>query len=78
MRGATMASETATAQTIKNQWGTLRFKRMQREIQRYCRDSHCNNAGDCGREVRADNVCEMTGLQYMTDEQKQQAQQMLE
>jgi hypothetical protein len=24
MRGATMASETATAQTIKNQWGTLR------------------------------------------------------
>lgn len=38
LRGATQASETATAQTIKNQWGTLRLKRARAEVARYVRD----------------------------------------
>lgn len=38
LRGSSVASETATAQNIKNQWGTLRLKRSQKEVQRYCRD----------------------------------------
>ena len=38
LRGTTQASETATAQTIKNQWGTLRLKRAQAEVARYVRD----------------------------------------
>ncbi len=38
IRGSTVASETATAQQIKNKWGTLRIQRMQYEVQRYIRD----------------------------------------
>jgi hypothetical protein len=77
MRGATMASETATAQTIKNQWGTLRLKRMQREIQRYCRDSIAIILEIAAGKFEQTTFARMTGLQYMTDEQKAQAQQML-
>jgi hypothetical protein len=38
MRGQTNASETLGAQEIKPTWGTLRLKRLQREVQRYSRD----------------------------------------
>lgn len=38
VRGASNARETATAQQIKAQFGTIRLQRMQREFQRYCRD----------------------------------------
>lgn len=38
LRGASVASETATAQNIKNQWGTLRLKRMQKRVAKYACD----------------------------------------
>jgi hypothetical protein len=38
VRGASEASETATAQQIKTQWGSLRIKKMQRLIERQVRD----------------------------------------
>jgi len=38
MRGSSAASETLGAQQIKQSWGTLRLKRLQREVQRYARD----------------------------------------
>src|SRR6185295_1686636 len=38
LRGASQASETATAQNIKQQWGSLRIQHKQQEIQRYARD----------------------------------------
>ncbi|WP_312809339.1 hypothetical protein [Agrobacterium cavarae] len=38
VRGASAASETATAQQIKSQWGSLRIQRMQRMMERYARD----------------------------------------
>ena len=38
VRGASHASETATAQSIKSQWGSLRIQRMQAEVQRFARD----------------------------------------
>jgi hypothetical protein len=38
IRGHGMASETATAQNIKTQWGSLRIKKMQRLIERQVRD----------------------------------------
>ena len=38
MRGASMASETATAQRIKSQWGSLRVQDLQRDVQRYAKD----------------------------------------
>jgi hypothetical protein len=38
LRGASEAQETATAQSIKQQWGSLRIQYKQNEIQRYVRD----------------------------------------
>jgi hypothetical protein len=38
LRGATQASETARAQEIKNQWGSLRIKRSQKNVMEFCRD----------------------------------------
>lgn len=38
VRGASDASETATAQQIKSQWGGLRIKDRQKEVQRFIRD----------------------------------------
>lgn len=38
IRGATMASETATAQQIKANYASIRLQRMQHEVQRYVRD----------------------------------------
>jgi hypothetical protein len=38
IRGASKASETATAQRIKGNFATLRLNEMQREVARFCRD----------------------------------------
>lgn len=38
LRGTSNPNETATAQQIKSQWGSLRIKRMQKDIARYLRD----------------------------------------
>lgn len=37
-RGSTDPNETAKAQQIKNQWGSLRVKRAQRDVQEFCRE----------------------------------------
>jgi len=38
LRGSTKSSETATAQSIKAQWGSQRLQKRQAEVQRYARD----------------------------------------
>jgi hypothetical protein len=38
VRGQSVASETATAQNIKNQWGSLRIQKLQADVQRFARD----------------------------------------
>lgn len=73
MRGSSQASETLGAQEIKNQWGTLRLKRVQKEVMRYVRD--------CLRimtEIGVTNLSQktiqaMTGLPYPTAQDKQAA-----
>lgn len=74
LRGSTVASETATAQQLKAQWGTLRLKRMQREVQRYARDILRLTL-----EIAADRFGEktwagMTGLPFATEQEVLQAQ----
>ncbi|MFO0449400.1 MAG: hypothetical protein ACK52I_12215 [Pseudomonadota bacterium] len=48
LRGQTAASETATAQQIKAQWGSIRVRDRQQEVARWCRDAI---------EIMADVVC---------------------
>lgn len=48
LRGSTAASETATAQQIKAQWGSIRVRDRQQEVARFCREA---------MEIMADVVC---------------------
>jgi len=78
LRGASQASETATAQNIKNQWGTLRLKRMQKLVMRFVRDSLRIMGEIAMTKLSQETIAGMTGLQYPTAEQKQQAQAQLQ
>ena len=78
LRGASVASETATAQNIKNQWGTLRLKKMQKEVQRYCRDCLRIMLEIAVTRFSVQTISAMTGLPYPTEVQKQQAQMQVQ
>lgn len=72
LRGSSVASETATAQDIKNQWGTLRLKKAQKEVQRYVRDSLRIMAEIAVTKLQPTTLQQMTGLQYPSAAEKQQ------
>jgi len=63
MRGATNASETATAQNIKAQFGSMRLKDRQREVQRWVRDAYRIKAELICEHFEPRKLAEMTGLQ---------------
>lgn len=75
MRGATNAQETATAQQIKSQWGTMRLQRMQRRVQRFIRDIMRIKAELIAERFQPQTLQSMTGLKLPTMQQKQAAQQ---
>lgn len=78
MRGSTQASETLGAQELKNQWGTLRLKRLQKEVMRYSRDCLRIMAELATTKLQPETLSKMTGLPYPTGVQKQQAQVLLQ
>jgi len=71
LRGATNANETATAQQIKSQWGSLRLQRMQRDVQRFVRDLMRIKAEIIAEKFSPDTLRLMTGIQLPTAQQKQ-------
>jgi hypothetical protein len=78
LRGSTVASETATAQNLKSQWGTLRLKRLQKKVQVYVRSSMRIQTEIIAGKFSMQTLAEITGLPYMMPEQKAQAQQALQ
>jgi hypothetical protein len=74
LRGASVASETATAQNIKNQWGSLRLKKMQKEVQRYCRDCLAIMLEIAVTSFDDQTIAAMTGLPLMFEKDKQEIQ----
>lgn len=70
MRGSSAASETLGAQEIKQQWGTMRLKRMQKEVIRYTRDSLRIMAEIAVNKLSDKTFSAMTGLPYPTGSQK--------
>ncbi len=77
MRGQTMASETATAQQIKGQWGGLRLQRRQRDVQRFARDLLRLAVEVMAECFSPETLTAMTGLQFPTAEQKAMAQSVV-
>jgi hypothetical protein len=78
LRGATQASETATAQQIKNQWGTLRLKRSQKEVARYARDLLRLMLELAATKFSEETWAAMTGLPYLSVQQTMMLQQAIE
>jgi len=74
IRGSTVASETATAQEIKSQWGTLRLKRLQKEVQRYARDLLRMMVDVSAQKFSERTWAQMTGLPFVMTEDFQAAQ----
>lgn len=78
LRGSSKASETLGAQNIKAQWGSLRLKRMQKEVMRYCRDCLRIMAEIGMKKLQPTTLAKMTGLPFVMGEEKTQAQQMVQ
>jgi len=67
IRGSTVASETATAQNLKSQWGTLRLKRLQKEVQRYARDLLRMMLEVAATKFSEETWAKMTGLPFLLE-----------
>lgn len=77
LRGASDPSETAKAQGIKAQWGSLRIRDRQNEIARFARDIMRIKGEVIAEHFSTETLVKMTGLKLPTDEQKAQAQAAL-
>lgn len=69
VRGATKADETATAQQIKTQWGSLRIQKMQRMLERTARDLFVMMAEIIPTKFSFETLQKMTGIQLIPSEQ---------
>lgn len=74
IRGQSVASETLGAQKIKESWGTMRLKRLQKEVQRYSRDVLRIMLEIAATKFSVETWASATGLPFVTSAQKQQAQ----
>jgi hypothetical protein len=73
VRGSTVASETATAQDLKNRWGTIRLKRMQKMVAYYVRDLLRLAVAIGAKTLDEETWQSMTQIELPTVQQKQQA-----
>lgn len=74
IRGATKASETATAQNIKSQFATLRLDSIQHSVARFAKDMVVNTALIIAKHFSLDTIKSISGVQLMTLQEKQQFQ----
>lgn len=77
MRGSSAASETLGAQEIKQHWGTLRLKRLQKEVQRYARDVLRMMLEVAVTKFSVETFARMTGLPFVSEDEKSSAMQVV-
>lgn len=78
VRGASKASETATAQEIKNQWGSLRIQKLQQDVQRFARDLFRLKAEIIAKRFRPETIMMISGIRLLPKEQKALIQQQMQ
>lgn len=78
IRGQSVASETLGAQKIKESWGTMRLKRLQKEVQRYARDTFRIMLEIAASKFSVQTWAQATGLPFVTAQEKQQAQMVMQ
>lgn len=80
IRGQGQASETATAQNIKAQWGGIRIRDRQAELARFARDLTRIAAEIVAEKFQPETLWRLSGLVFPTEQQKEmlkaQVQQM--
>ncbi|MBX5157033.1 hypothetical protein HJB89_07810 [Rhizobium sp. NZLR8] len=78
VRGDTQASETATAQRIKSQWGSIRIRDRQAELARFARDI-IRLAGEiiCD-QFQPETLMLVSGIQLPTMAEKQQVEMQMQ
>jgi len=69
LRGASVASETATAQNIKSQYASLRLKDMQSDVARFASDLLRMKAQVMAQFYSSDTLVDMSGMQGTDDAQ---------
>lgn len=69
VRGASQAQETATAQQIKTQWGSLRIQKFQRMMERLARDLFVMMSEIIPAKFSAKTLEQMTSIQLIPTEQ---------
>lgn len=67
LRGATKASETFGAQKLKSEWGTLRLKPKQKEVQRYAREMLRIMLEIAATKFSEESWAKMTGLPFLLE-----------
>lgn len=77
IRGSSSAYETATAQNYKNQWGSLRLRRLQKQVSMFVREC-LRVMGEISTRMQPETLIKMTGLQFPRQAEQQQAQMMLQ
>jgi hypothetical protein len=72
IRGSSNPEETATAQKIKGQFGSMRLRKMQDDVQRYCRDVLVLQGCILAKQFSWKTLRAVTGIKLLTNEEKQQ------
>ena len=78
VRGASNPNETATAQQIKSQWGSVRIRDRQHEVQRFARDVIKLKAEIIAEHFSPETLAQISGVKLPTPQEKQQAQMALQ
>ncbi|MBY3249834.1 hypothetical protein [Rhizobium laguerreae] len=78
VRGDTQASETATAQRIKSQWGSIRIRDRQSELARFARDIVALAGEIICDQFQPETLMLVSGIQLPTMQQKQMAQMQMQ
>lgn len=71
VRGASKSSETATAQQIKTQWGSLRIQKAQRAMERSARDLFVMMSEIIPAKFSLETLQKMTGIELVVSPQLQ-------
>lgn len=74
IRGSTDPDETATAQSLKSKWGSLRLDKLKRDVQRFVRDLMRLQADVICSKFQPETLAEITQVELPTGQEKQQAQ----
>lgn len=78
IRGEGNPNETATAQRLKGQWGSLRVRDRQKEVQRFARDIIRIKAEIIAEQFSVETLRAMTNVKLLTTAEKQQIAMLMQ